>query len=74
MRNARLLLERITEIAPPGKGMRHNLTIDENTDLVIHFMFDNKFVPVVIGEDELDTPISQLINKIKMVLITGITE
>jgi hypothetical protein len=73
MRSARLLLERLTEIIPPaiaasGVRMRHNLTIDESGNLVLHFMLEGKFVPVIIEDEDLDKPVHQLVNEIELAL------
>ena len=64
MRSAKLLLQRLTEIVPPGDGQRHNLTVDKDGDLILHLMLGDKFIPVKLTEDDFDKPVHLLVNEI----------
>lgn len=68
MKNAKLLLEQLTKTIPPGEGeqqsQRHNITIDENGNLVVCLMLGECYQPLVLGDSDLDKPINELVSEI----------
>ncbi len=64
MRNAKLLLEQLTKTIPPGQEQRHNLTIDEQGNLVLYLMLGKRYQPVILTEEELDKSANDLTEEI----------
>lgn len=50
--NVKVLLGMLTELLPPKKGQRHNLTIDEKGVLVLTLMLDEGMLDLKILDDE----------------------
>ncbi|MHC4749536.1 MAG: hypothetical protein ACYTFW_06630 [Planctomycetota bacterium] len=67
-----MLLRQLTKIAPPGEGQRHNLTVEDNGDLVLYLMLGDIYHPVKFEDEDLDKPITQLLAEIELELIKGL--
>lgn len=64
MKNAKLLLKQLTKDIPPGQGQRHNLTIDEGGNLVIHLMLGKRYQPIALTEKDLDLTVDELAKEV----------
>lgn len=65
MRNAKLLLEKLTELYPPIGEAHHNLVID-NGSLVVTVVYGNHFYPFTFTEEEdFDEPVEELVRQIQ---------
>ncbi|MCA9872177.1 MAG: hypothetical protein KC441_00920 [Anaerolineales bacterium] len=65
MRNAKLLLERLTELYPPNPPARHAITLDRG-HLTITMIVSGYFYPIVLTEDtDLDEPIEKTVSEIQ---------
>ncbi len=65
MKEARILLERLTEEFPPGENQRHNITINSKGNIIITLMIDGKYYPFLINEDDLNKTSFQLLEEIR---------
>lgn len=66
MRNVKILLEQVTKTMPPAEKQRHNLTLDENKNLVLHLMLGDQFIPVLFENIDFDKPIEELVKEISI--------
>lgn len=52
---------------PSAEKQRHNLTLDENGNLVLHLMLGDQFIPIVFEDVDLDKSPNELVVEIKAV-------
>ncbi len=65
MRNAKLLLERLTELYPPPAPAHHNITVDDG-NFVVTLMFGDGVYPFMLTEDEdLDEPVEEMVRQFR---------
>lgn len=65
MRNAKLLLEKLTELYPPSGEAHHNIVVD-NGNLVVTVVCGNHFYPFTFTEEEdFDEPVEELVRQIQ---------
>lgn len=62
--NAKQLLYLLTVRMPPGKNMRHNLTLNSKGDLEVCLMLEDTFWPIVLEENDLTKPADSLATEI----------
>lgn len=72
MRDAKLLLERITEMIPPGEGQHHNLTV-QHGNLVLCLMLGDRYQPMVLEDGTFTKSVDELVNEIELELIKVLT-
>lgn len=72
MKNARLLLERLTEMIPPGDKQHHNLIVEDG-NLILTLMCRDKYYPFKLEDIDFGKPVKQLANEIEILLIAQIT-
>lgn len=53
MRTAKLFLHLLSQLVKPGKGQHHNLTIDDEGDLLLSMMCGERYVLFVLRESEI---------------------
>lgn len=63
MRDAKLLIEQVTEMFPPGSGQHHNLTV-QHGNLVLCLMLGDRYQPMVLEDDNFTKSVDQLVSEI----------
>ena len=63
MEKAKLLLERVTEVIPPGDGQHHNFTV-QHGNLVLCLMLGKRYQPMVFEDDTFTKSVDQLLNEV----------
>lgn len=64
MKQAKLLLDSLTNIYPPPDGKRHHITLGNNGDLEISIATHHGFLPVCVRNSGLNIPAATLIGGI----------
>lgn len=66
MRNALLLLEKMTAAFPPGPKQRHSLTLTKE-GLELTLFLGQQYHPILLEERDLDLPIDELVTEISRI-------
>ena len=62
MKEAKFLLEKLTELVPPGEGQHHNLTLDElEGKLTLTLMCGERYLPFGLEDSDLERPVEDVI-------------
>lgn len=72
MKNAKLLLERLTEMIPPGDKQHHNLIVEDG-NLILTLMCGDKYHPIRLEDIDFGKTVKQLANEIEISLIAHLT-
>ena len=64
MKDAKILLEFLTESFPPGENQHHSIVI-ENGRLTLYLMLGDKYLPLIFDECDLGKPIEQQCNELR---------
>lgn len=62
--SARLLLKQLTKAMYPWAGQHHNLTIDEDGNMILTIMLGECYWPLTLEESDLSKSIDELVDKI----------
>lgn len=64
MKDAKLLLEKITEAFPPGLNMKHNFTVDDGYLVLSLMVGDGRYYPLRFQEKDLTRAVDDLVKEI----------
>jgi hypothetical protein len=64
MNNAKLLLQKLTILIPPGEDQRHNLTVNEDGNLMLGLMLGDVFQYLMLEDEDFLKSADSLANEI----------
>jgi len=71
MKNAKILIEEITRMFPPGMNQRHALSMN-GACLTLYLLLGDRYLPIYIADRELERDIYDLIDEISDVILDSL--
>lgn len=70
MKDAKKLLQILTDQIPPGEGQKHNMILDGDR-LIINLMLGKQYQPVLLSEKAMDQPAIVIASEIHKLMAEG---